>query len=364
MGTAIDNVIATLRTAGRDPQKNGTGYKALCPSHDDHNPSLSIFEGDDGKVVLKCHVGCKNEDIIKKLGLKWADLFPPDPNRQAGIGKPKGLFETFVAARDWMAQKIPGVVAGEWEYSPDFRIVRYDKTDGSKEFKPYRREAGGWRIKDPDGKLPLYHLDELAAAPVVWVLEGEKCVDLARGKGEKCTDLAKGLCLVATTSSHGSKSAYKTDWTPLAGKTVYIIPDNDQAGEKYANDVGALLAKLDPKPVVKVVRLPVQNEGDDIDEWLSDVVPESWTDIECRDELLRLANEAPEWTAPAPPVEFNLTDTGNGERFATKHGEDVRHVNAWSTWLTWRVGRWAIDETGAAMRLAKRIARSIWKGVS
>jgi hypothetical protein len=28
------------------------GYKALCPAHDDHNPSLSIGEGEDGRAVL------------------------------------------------------------------------------------------------------------------------------------------------------------------------------------------------------------------------------------------------------------------------------------------------------------------------
>jgi hypothetical protein len=37
----------------------GTGYKALCPAHDDRNPSLSIGLRDDERgVVLHCFGGC------------------------------------------------------------------------------------------------------------------------------------------------------------------------------------------------------------------------------------------------------------------------------------------------------------------
>jgi putative DNA primase/helicase len=38
-------------------RRNGY-WMALCPAHNDHNPSLSIKEGDDGKPLLYCHAGC------------------------------------------------------------------------------------------------------------------------------------------------------------------------------------------------------------------------------------------------------------------------------------------------------------------
>lgn len=34
-------------------------FRALCPAHDDHNPSLSIGEGKDGCVLLNCFAGCE-----------------------------------------------------------------------------------------------------------------------------------------------------------------------------------------------------------------------------------------------------------------------------------------------------------------
>ena len=53
-GTALEHVLDTLAEAGFDPEPDGTGHKALCPAHDDHNPSLAIGVGDDGRVLLTC----------------------------------------------------------------------------------------------------------------------------------------------------------------------------------------------------------------------------------------------------------------------------------------------------------------------
>ena len=51
------------------------GYQALCPAHDDHEPSLSITEGEDRRALLKCFAGCSTEDIVAALDLEMKDLF-------------------------------------------------------------------------------------------------------------------------------------------------------------------------------------------------------------------------------------------------------------------------------------------------
>ena len=58
-------------------KKSGREWKGLCPAHDDHNPSLSISQGDDGRVLLHCHAGCPVEKVVAALGLTMADLMPP-----------------------------------------------------------------------------------------------------------------------------------------------------------------------------------------------------------------------------------------------------------------------------------------------
>jgi putative DNA primase/helicase len=38
-----------------------------CPAHDDRDPSLSIRDADDGKVLVRCHAGCDQQKVIAAL---------------------------------------------------------------------------------------------------------------------------------------------------------------------------------------------------------------------------------------------------------------------------------------------------------
>jgi hypothetical protein len=53
---------------------NKSQYTALCPAHDDKNPSLSI-SGSGGKILLHCHAGCSKENILRAIGLDVTDLY-------------------------------------------------------------------------------------------------------------------------------------------------------------------------------------------------------------------------------------------------------------------------------------------------
>lgn len=68
-------------------KRNGKGYVARCPAHEDRDPSLSIRECDDGRVLLHCHAGCPTPAVVAALGLAMADLFPPGdkPRRPAPV---------------------------------------------------------------------------------------------------------------------------------------------------------------------------------------------------------------------------------------------------------------------------------------
>ena len=57
-------------------------------------------------------------------------------------------------------------------------------------------------------------------------------------------------------SSGGSAAAHKSDWSSLAGRDVCIVPDADDAGERYADDVRGICEALDPPARVRTVRLP------------------------------------------------------------------------------------------------------------
>ncbi|MBS3919087.1 MAG: hypothetical protein KG012_09370 [Deltaproteobacteria bacterium] len=64
----------------------GSGrHMAICPAHDDGQASLSISQGDDGRVLLKCFAGCAAQDVMEALGLEMKDLFPP---KEEGVSSP------------------------------------------------------------------------------------------------------------------------------------------------------------------------------------------------------------------------------------------------------------------------------------
>lgn len=45
----------------------GATWMARCPVHEDRSPSLSISAGKDGKVLVRCHAGCDQRDLIAAL---------------------------------------------------------------------------------------------------------------------------------------------------------------------------------------------------------------------------------------------------------------------------------------------------------
>jgi hypothetical protein len=256
----IETVLDKLPGA----KKSGNGWSARCPAHDDRKASLSLSECEDGRVLAKCHAGCDTSAILSAVGLTIADLFPQKasahPNRN---GKPKLSERTFPTANAAVAEleRRHGKRSAAWTYrdaqgEPAGLVVRWDAPDG-KEIRPVSWHRDGWRIGAMPEPRPLYCLPELAKTKLVIVAEGEKAADAADTLG-----------FTATTSAGGSQAPGKTDWRPLSGKEVWILPDNDAPGRKYADTVAGILAKLKPAPVVRVIELPGLPDGADIVEWI------------------------------------------------------------------------------------------------
>lgn len=62
-------------------RRNGRGWLARCPGHNDRSPSLSIHESDDGRTLLRCFAGCSQDRVIAALtgrGLWGGDFAPRD----------------------------------------------------------------------------------------------------------------------------------------------------------------------------------------------------------------------------------------------------------------------------------------------
>jgi hypothetical protein len=71
--------IASFLAKLQRVRKVGPSYVALCPAHEDHNASLSIAAGHEGRILLHCWAGCETAAVLAALGLAWSDLFPASP---------------------------------------------------------------------------------------------------------------------------------------------------------------------------------------------------------------------------------------------------------------------------------------------
>jgi hypothetical protein len=81
-GRPIDRVLDRLENVRR---QNGY-FIASCPSHEDRDPSLSVKEGNDGRVLINCFVGCAFDDVVAAIDLEAKDLF--DDERGGGEFNP------------------------------------------------------------------------------------------------------------------------------------------------------------------------------------------------------------------------------------------------------------------------------------
>ena len=245
MSDAVNKVISTLDAHGCQPKRSGKGWAARCPAHEDKSPSLSLSEGAEGRALLRCHAGCGVGAVLKALGLESGDLFADEPAGRRQIGSRS----TTPAAKASTAAPLPRTVPswrralgnaikdfGEPSHVHEYRdaegrlvgiVARFETPDG-KTFRQASTEDNGvtWTATKVPSPRPLYRLPAVLANDTVIVVEGERCADTLASLG-----------FVVTTSAGGSKAAVESDWSPLAGKRAVIVPDHDDSGERYLNDV-------------------------------------------------------------------------------------------------------------------------------
>lgn len=231
------------------------GRIARCPAHDDRKASLSVSEGDDGRILLKCHAGCEADAIAGALGLTMADLFV---EKRSSGGR---VIETTYDYRD---------EAGKLS----FEVVRY----APKDFRQRRPDgAGGWIWNLKGVQLVPYRLPELLAADhgaTVFIAEGEKDVDRLRSLG-----------LVATCNPMGA-GKWRDEYSDfLIDREVVILPDNDDSGRDHARAVAASLRGKASK--IQILELPRLKPKGDVSNWLDAGGTE--------DQLCQMAEAAPEW---------------------------------------------------------------------
>jgi hypothetical protein len=321
---AFDRVLESLR----NKRHTGKGWTTLCPAHDDHSNSLSISEGDGGKVLLNCFAGCATEAVVAAAGLSMADLFPSS----ARVGH----------RPDPICQYDYCDSGGKLLY----QVLRYIP----KTFRQRRPGPDGTWIWDLKGvQRVLYLLPALIAAPSeqpVFVPEGEKDVDALVALG-----------FVATTNSGGA-GKWKPSFTEvLRGRHVVLLPDNDQPGRDHAEQVAGSLHEISAS--VKVVHLPDLPDKGDVSDWVN-----AGGTAEA---LSVLADRQSEWTRPEQPVELSAP-SGEGKMsqadllvgLVEERNVELFHDPTGTSWVRFSVDRHSETWKCESRTFKKWLAHLLW----
>jgi hypothetical protein len=205
---AVDRVLAYLWALECNPRGNDQrGWDALCPAHEDRNPSFHLGEGDDGRALVYCHAGCTLEEIAAALHLDPADLFEPDPDRDD-----KPVKREVVERYDYVDE------AGKLL----FQVERM-RPKGFRQRRP--GPNGSWQYALGDVRRVMYRLPQVIeavkAGKGVVVVEGERDVHTLEAKGQ-----------VATTCPGGAGKWREEYSVYLRGAKVAVIQDVDPVDPK------------------------------------------------------------------------------------------------------------------------------------
>ncbi len=230
---SIEDILTRLP----DVRKNGKGWMARCPAHDDNNASLSIGVGEGGQILLYCHAGCSFESVCTGLALTPRDLNLPRRSTRS--------HREIAATYDYVD------ASGAFL----FQIVRFKP----KAFRQRRPDGkGGWIWNLGDVPRVLYRLPELIAAPKDdWIIVVE---------GEKDVETLYSFELVATCNPGGAGK-----WSKLANdsalecRRVVIIADKDAPGRAHALDVANRLHGRAAQ--LRILELP--GPGKDVSDWMT-----------------------------------------------------------------------------------------------
>jgi hypothetical protein len=213
--TPIDTIENALTTAGRNVKRKGDIITAQCPAHDDGTASLNIGIGTTRDVVLHCHAGCKPDDILAAIGIKWSD------------------FGTAVAPDATYAYTdAAGTIVYEVVRKPGKKFLQR-RPDG----------AGGWHWNLQGIDRTLYRLPKVlkaaASGGTIYVTEGEKDVERLEVEG-----------VTATCNSGGAGKFDPELARHFIGGNVVIVADRDEPGVEHAEEVAKACADVGVPAVI------------------------------------------------------------------------------------------------------------------
>ena len=250
-----------------------------------------------------------------------------------------------------------GPATAKWDYlDADGQLIavvyRYDPPGGKKEFRPW--DAKRRKMAPPEPR-PLYHQSGIATADTVVLVEGEKCAQALIDAG-----------IVATTAMHGANAPVdKTDWSPLASRTVVLWPDKDKPGWEYAECAAQAILAAGAQGCRILYPPEDKPEGWDAADAIAEgfdvagfLVAGPCTPVRYAGDLLATQTAQAGDPAAGHGLFEDLdwtSEAGLARAFTRRNGQDWRYCAPWGKWLAWTGTRWNADQRLYVMHLAREM---------
>lgn len=401
VASPIDAVLSRLPDARQHGERR---WLARCPAHADREPSLSVTEADDRKVLINCHAGCGTDAVVSALGLEMRDLYPREngaanrPTATTTGYRPKeptpdeldhlrsyleGCRRRLEAGGD-LADRAVEYCARRFGLDRDQVLdlgLGVDTGSSVVDRPPFIRFAGTARLVipfpdpaghargcqgralDPNAKVRWMGPNGEGWARTAWfAVANPDPIVVTEGPADALAAVGAGYPAVAVRGAAlAGSTAEELHWN-LGGHQVVVAGDRDNAGAKFTATITTDLAGRG----IAVAAITPPAPHDDLAAWCETAGDQFPT------ELGALIDQAEPVKPPDPPSSLQqvaederrgghtLTDVGNAGRFVDGHASEVLHVARWRAWHIWDGRRWGSDETGDIVERAKRTARTIY----
>lgn len=249
LSTDIVAVIEQFITGGLE--KQGGGWKGLCPFHAEKtgsfnvNPDLQSYKcfgcGEGGDVIdfIQKHKGIEFNEALEYLA--GAPKSDPKTKKKKSKDKTPSIYvpldyesakkvytkERMQEIGDFIFKANPKKFVKAWPYKNangdvELVVARFEDESGKKATIPYHYT--GKTLKSTNGPVLLFGRDRLQSDPTG---------DVLLVGGEKCATAAESLGYIGVTGNGGDEQIKSVDLSPLNNRNIFIWPDDDKPGRKW-----------------------------------------------------------------------------------------------------------------------------------
>ena len=206
--------LAELLSKLKSVSESDEGWSALCPAHNDRNPSFSLTVKENGYFLVKCFCNCTFEQIVTAVKMTTSEMFDTAPSVRSAILPPRKR----PRLEPQITESVPAFEERQAILSSSATDSRVNNLASILEVSPnsLRALGIGWCVKDSCWTFPEYNGQQQICGILRRFQTGEKIamkgshrgLTLPQGwqEGDEKLYICEGQSDVAAAVSHNIRA--------------------------------------------------------------------------------------------------------------------------------------------------------------